>query len=182
LSRWITVWSAAGQFVIFDNYTAGRYIYPGAKSAPNPKLRIKSWGKTRSRGSNLGQSSTGELIVPKHGSEKSIGGKIVNRLRGFVEAAENGEDVLQKLTCRTIRLQLEPQKYSPELVKSTRNLLGASQAIFAQFLGVSVSAVQDWEQGHKPPQGSACRLMDEIRRDPEYWLGRLRELSMPVTA
>ena len=115
-------------------------------------------------------------------SKDSLGNKIVRRLKGFVEATENGEDLLQRFTCRTIRLQLEPQQYTPELVKSTRDLLGASQAIFAQFLGVSVSAVQDWEQGHKPPKGSACRLMDEIRRDPKYWLSRLRNLSTPIGA
>lgn len=66
---------------------------------------------------------------------------------------------------------------SPAEVKATRELLGASQAIFAQFLGVSASAVQDWEQGAKPPQGSACRLMHEIRRDPAYWRKRLVELA-----
>ncbi|NOY42466.1 MAG: transcriptional regulator [Planctomycetes bacterium] len=120
--------------------------------------------------------------MPKKNEDNSVGNKIVRRLKGFVEAVESGEEVLQRFTCRTIRLQLEAQEYSPELVKSTRELLGASQAIFAQFLGVSTSAVQDWEQGYKPPKGSACRLMDEIRRDPEYWLTRLRDLSTPISA
>jgi len=120
--------------------------------------------------------------MSKKSDDKSVGSKIVNRLQSFVEAAESGEGLQQRFTCRTIQLQLEPQKYSPELVKSTREILGASQAIFAQFLGVSTSAVQDWEQGHKPPKGSACRMMDEIRRDPGYWLTRLRELSTPISA
>jgi putative transcriptional regulator len=114
--------------------------------------------------------------------KKSVGNRITSRLKNFVESVERGDDVLQRFTCRTIRLKLEPQEYSPALVKQTREILGASQAIFAQFLGVSASAVQDWEQGEKPPKGSACRLMDEIRRDPEYWLKRLRELSTPITA
>lgn len=120
--------------------------------------------------------------MPKKSTENSVGEKIVRRLKGFVEAVENGDDILQRFTCRSIRLELEPQKYGPELVKSTRETLGASQAIFAQFLGVSASAVQDWEQGIKPPQGSACRLMDEIRRDPDYWIARLRDLSTPISA
>lgn len=113
-------------------------------------------------------------------SRNTIGSKITKRLKGFVESVEGGEDPTKRFTCRTIRLQLEPQQYNPDLVKQTRKLLGASQAIFAQFLGVSASAVQDWEQGEKPPKGSACRLMDEIRRDPQYWLKRLQELSMPA--
>lgn len=114
--------------------------------------------------------------------DASIGSAIVGRLQGFVEAVEAGADPSQRFTARTIRLNLEPQHYTPEQVKETRTLLGASQAIFAQFLGMSTSAIQDWEQGAKPPQGSACRLMDEIRRHPEYWRERLRELATPVGA
>jgi putative transcriptional regulator len=120
--------------------------------------------------------------MAKSNSHDSVGRKITQRLKNFVEAVEGGEDPTKRFTCRTIRLQLETQQYNPDLVKETRRLLGASQAIFAQFLGVSASAVQDWEQGEKPPKGSACRLMDEIRRDPEYWLKRLRELSIPASA
>ena len=115
-------------------------------------------------------------------NEKTVGSRIVRRLKRFVDAVESGHDVSQRFTCRTIRLNLEPQTYGPQLVKRTRKMLGASQAIFAQFLGVSASAVQDWEQGAKPPKGSACRLMDEIRRNPDYWIGRLKELSTPVEA
>jgi putative transcriptional regulator len=79
-----------------------------------------------------------------------------------------------------VRLKLAAPSASAESVKQTRALLGASQAIFAQFLGVSPSTIQDWEQGHKPPRGSACRLMDEIRRDPAYWQSRLRSLIESV--
>jgi putative transcriptional regulator len=124
----------------------------------------------------------GGINMASREPKKSVGNRITSRLKNFVESVERGDDVLQRFTCRTIRLQLEPQEYNPGLVKQTREILGASQAIFAQFLGVSASAVQDWEQGEKPPKGSACRLMDEIRRDPEYWLKRLRELSTPITA
>jgi len=120
--------------------------------------------------------------MSKNRNDKTIGSKIADRLQGFVEAAERGDDVLQRFTCRTIRLKLEPKEYSPELVKKTREILGTSQALFAQFLGVSSRAVQDWEQGIKPPKGSACRLMDEIQRDPNYWRSRLRDLATPVSA
>jgi len=115
--------------------------------------------------------------MSKKKQNSTIGRRIAGRLKDFVESAESGADVMQRYTCRTVRLQLAPQEYSPALVKETRELLGASQAIFAQFLGVSTSAVQDWEQGNKVPQGSACRLMDEIRRDPHYWLSRLKDLA-----
>ena len=109
---------------------------------------------------------------------KSKGEKIVERLKNFAEALEQGEKITDKFTCRTIRLQLEPTHYNGDLVKETRKLLGVSQAIFAQFIGVSVNAVRDWEQNRNAPMDVACRLMDEIRRDPEYWFNRLKELSV----
>ena len=115
-------------------------------------------------------------------AKKSVGQGIVGALKEFAEAAESGEDLNKRFTCRTIRLNVQPPKYSPGLVRKTRKMLGASQAIFAQFLGVSISAVQDWEQGAKPPKGTACRLMDEIRINPSYWQRRLEELATPVNA
>jgi putative transcriptional regulator len=113
---------------------------------------------------------------------KQVGERIVAALKEFAEAVESGEDLGKRFTCRTIRLNIKPRTYSPQLVKKTRQLLGTSQAIFAQFLGVSASAVQDWEQGAKLPKGSVCRLMDEIHSNPGYWIRRLRELSTPIAA
>lgn len=109
----------------------------------------------------------------------SIGKKMVSRLKRLAESLEAGEDIQDRFTCRTIKLNLEPQPYSADLVKEARKKLGASQAIFAQFIGVSPSTVQDWEQGKSPCRGSACRIMDEIRRDPGYWIQRLKELAEP---
>ena len=112
----------------------------------------------------------------------SVGRSLVARLGRVAAAVEAGEDITKRFTCRTVRLRLAPPAYGPKQVKQTRQKLGTSQAIFAEFLGVSVSAVQDWEQGLKPPHGAACRLMDEIRRDPQYWIKRLQELATPVRA
>jgi putative transcriptional regulator len=111
----------------------------------------------------------------------SIGSKLVQRLKRFTEELEKTEDISERFTCRTVRLNLHPKTYTSDLVKETRLMLRASQAIFAQFLGVSLSTVRDWEQGLKPPNGAACRLMDEIRNRPDYFLGRLKELSSPVS-
>ena len=36
-------------------------------------------------------------------------------------------------------------------VESVRRMLGLSQALFAQFLGVSLHAVRAWENGGKTP-------------------------------
>ncbi|MHC4401197.1 MAG: helix-turn-helix domain-containing protein [Planctomycetota bacterium] len=112
----------------------------------------------------------------------SVGRRMVERLKRFAEALETSDSIPERFTCRTIKLDLEPTPYDPERVKEAREVLCASQVIFAQFLGVSPSAVRDWEQGAKSPRGSARRIMDEILRDPEYWRMRLKELAKPVAA
>jgi len=110
----------------------------------------------------------------------SVGGRMVERLKRFAEALETTDRLPDRFTCRTVKLNLEPARYSPRRVKEARETLCASQAIFAQFIGVSTSTVQDWEQGAKPPRGSARRIMDEILQNPDYWLSRLKELASPV--
>lgn len=106
--------------------------------------------------------------------KKSLGKTIGDRLNEFADALESGQDVSAKFTCRKVQLNLEPQPYDPKLVKQTRSLLGASQNIFARFLGVAVDTVQAWERGANVPSDMACRFMDEIRHNPEYWRERLR--------
>lgn len=108
--------------------------------------------------------------------------RIIQGLEQFADALDKGQDVTQTFTCRKIVLDLEPASYSPELVKKTRAMLGMSQAMFAQFLGASRQAVQKWEQGRGKPEPIACRFMDEIRRNPEYWRERFLELARPKTA
>jgi len=104
----------------------------------------------------------------------SVGKKIIEGLQEFTEALEGDKRIAEKFTCRKISLDLLPVLYNPRSVKATRKLLGVSQGIFAQFLGVSVKTVRAWEQG-KTPGDMACRFMDEIQRNPEYWRNRLRE-------
>lgn len=106
---------------------------------------------------------------------------MVRRLKRFTESMQDIDYLAQRFSCRTVRLNIRPQAFDPALIKQTRSMLGASQGVFAQFLGVSRKAVQDWEQGATPPHGSACRLMDEIRRDPKYWLNRLVELAQTAS-
>jgi len=111
--------------------------------------------------------------------ENGIGGSVENEileaLAEFTDALEKGE-VTQRLTCRQVKLNLEPSHYGPQLVKSTRKVLGVSQPLFARFLGVSPKTVRSWEQGVNPPSPMACRFMDEIRRAPAHWAARLREV------
>ena len=111
--------------------------------------------------------------------KKSVENRIIDRLKGFTKALEDGDDISVRFTSRKVVLNLEPTEYDPELVKKTRAILGASQAIFAQFMGVSTSTVQAWELGDNTPSDMACRFMDEIRFKPEYWLKRFSESVIP---
>ena len=120
--------------------------------------------------------------MAKKASKRSLGKELNARLQRFTTKLKTTNELSQSFTCRTLTLALKPQAYSPAMVKGTRELLRVSQPIFAQFLGVSATAVRDWEQGLKPPRGAACRLMDEIRQNPSYFQQRLRELSQHVQA
>lgn len=108
---------------------------------------------------------------------KSIGQLLAEGFEEFAsEIKADKKGVAKRFTCHNIALDLHPQPYSPDLVKATRRLLNASQAVFAQFLGVSSKTVRSWEQGINTPSHSACRLMDEIRHNPAYWQARMLEL------
>jgi putative transcriptional regulator len=108
--------------------------------------------------------------------------KLISRMRGFVSALKEGTEISERFTCRTVKLDLTPSRYTARRVAATREILGASQPVFAQFLGVSVKTVRAWEQGINAPSDMACRFMDEIRRDPAYWQKRLATAALPVRA
>lgn len=106
---------------------------------------------------------------------KHITSKIVRGFNELADALAKGEKISEKFTCRKVVLDLRPVPYNPQAVKATRKLLRASQVVFAQFLGVKPSTVRSWEQGRQLPSDMACRFMDEIQHNPEYYRKRLRE-------
>ena len=108
--------------------------------------------------------------------------KALARMQEFTEALEKNGVISNQFTCRKVVLNLRPEPYSPKKVKQVRRTLRVSQALFAQFLGVSVGTVQKWERGDNPPEKIACRFMDEILRHPRYWRKRLLESVRQVTA
>jgi putative transcriptional regulator len=111
--------------------------------------------------------------------KKTVASRIIHGLEGLVDVLERKVPVTEEFNCRAIELDLQPQPYSPELVKETRKLLSASQAVFARFLGVSVKTVRAWEQGVNTPNDMACRFMDEIRLNPAHYKQRLRDAAVP---
>jgi putative transcriptional regulator len=114
--------------------------------------------------------------------KRDIGQEIIDGLGTFAEALRKGDDIAARFTCRTVVLDLVPSDYPPKRVRQVRAALGLSQALFAQFLGISVATVQAWEQGVKAPAKMACRFMDEIFRDPAQWQRRIRDCMTTRTS
>ncbi len=52
-------------------------------------------------------------------------------------------------------------------VRAIRQRLGLTQEEFAVRFGFSKANVQNWEQGHRTPTGSARVLLTVIEREPE---------------
>lgn len=57
-------------------------------------------------------------------------------------------------------------KFNPILVRNIRLKLHASQADFANMIGVSVDTLQNWEQGRRRPDGPALALLKVVESNP----------------
>jgi putative transcriptional regulator len=79
-----------------------------------------------------------------------------------VEAYKKGE-----ITATKRMLKIEPtQVYDAKKVKSLRQGLKLPQTAFAIVCGVSNKTVEAWESGRNVPNGSACRLLELIEKEP----------------
>ena len=58
-------------------------------------------------------------------------------------------------------------EFAPVDVKAIRRRLGKSQSEFARMIGVSVSTLQNWEQGRRRPDGPARALLRVAAVNPE---------------
>jgi putative transcriptional regulator len=107
----------------------------------------------------------------------SLGQRIIEGLEEFARVLESGEPLEKHFTIRRVALPPVPALTAEE-AKQVRRLLGASQAVFARFLGVSPQTVRAWEQGVNAPSAMACRFLEEIRLNPPYWKERLRAVAV----
>ena len=57
--------------------------------------------------------------------------------------------------------------FQPEDVRKIREKLHKSQSEFAQMIGVSLSTLQNWEQGRRQPEGPARALLVVASKAPE---------------
>jgi putative transcriptional regulator len=73
---------------------------------------------------------------------------------------------MDEVTMRKLDALCLPSKprVAPEDIRRIRTTNHVSQAVFAAFLGIGKTTVQQWEQGQKKPSGPALRLLDLIDR------------------
>jgi putative transcriptional regulator len=105
---------------------------------------------------------------PRH---RKFGKQLLASMEQMAEALESGN--LSRLTVRNVQLPEDPSSYDARRVRETRDRLNVSQLVFARLLGVSVVLSQSWEQGVRKPSKLACRLLDEINANPDYWRRKL---------
>ena len=96
--------------------------------------------------------------------------KALDQLADDVEA---GIPLGSKYTVRQVRVIPKPSAYPPARVKAVRELVGASQEVFAQLLAVSPMTVRSWEQGSRQPSPIARRFLEEIEMAPSHFRGRI---------
>ena len=58
-------------------------------------------------------------------------------------------------------------EFRPADIKAIREGLGKSQSEFAMMIGVSVSTLQNWEQGRRQPEGPARALLKIAAENPK---------------
>jgi putative transcriptional regulator len=109
-----------------------------------------------------------------HGPElNEVEREIIGALTDFRDTLRARTDLKTKYTVRQLVVVVPPPRLLPEDVRRTRETLGVSQPVFADFLGTSPSTIRSWEQGQKPPSRMARRFLGLIASDPAYWKSRL---------
>ncbi len=56
------------------------------------------------------------------------------------------------------------QKLSPDQIRALREKTGASQAVFARYVGVTPGLISQWERGEKTPSGPALKLLALVQK------------------
>ena len=102
-------------------------------------------------------------------AKRNIAREIIDDLKDLNATLEAGVPLHEKYTVRTVHAVPEPKKYKPTDVQRTREMVGVSQPIFAQMLGVSTALVRAWECGQRKPAPIARRMLDVVRANPANW-------------
>ncbi|WP_420126760.1 helix-turn-helix domain-containing protein [Longimicrobium sp.] len=74
---------------------------------------------------------------------------------------------------RTTILPAAPEPMDAVTIRTLRERIGASQAVFAMALNVSTKTVQAWESGARTPDGGNLKLLRVGEATPEAVFGEL---------
>jgi putative transcriptional regulator len=107
------------------------------------------------------------------GKLSSRGTRIVKALGQLADDLTVGTPIATKDTLRQVRVIPKPSPYPPARVRAVRELIGASQEVFAQLLAVSPMTIRSWEQGLRQPSPVARRFLDEIGMAPAHFRRRI---------
>ncbi|HET6249169.1 MAG TPA: hypothetical protein VFE47_15855 [Tepidisphaeraceae bacterium] len=107
----------------------------------------------------------------------AAGRAMIADLKELIATMKAGTPLESKYTVRTVEVPNEPGQYDAVAIRATRDVIGASQMVFAYLVGVSAKLVQAWEQGGRRPAIWARRLFDEMNRDPKHWRAMLKKAS-----
>ena len=94
---------------------------------------------------------------------------------------KNFAELLQsvKEVGKIMRGEMKPSRQfvfdDKEDIQEVRQGFNASQSEFAQFMGVSINTLQNWEQGRRRPTGPAKVLLRIVVRKPEIFTEMQRE-------
>src|SRR5262249_33874278 len=87
------------------------------------------------------QGKTMRAAKKRSQRKDSIGAVMIRRLEHFASVLESGDAIEKHLTDRRVALPAAPAPWTAAEIKPVRNLLGASQIVFARILGVSPQTV-----------------------------------------
>ena len=86
-------------------------------------------------------------------------------------------------TAKTTTYVIAPVKeYSNTEIRTLRNKVGMTQAVFASYMGVSKKTVEAWENGRTHPTGPAYRLMGilESGKEEDFAVIQSNDARYPV--
>jgi DNA-binding transcriptional regulator YiaG len=87
------------------------------------------------------------------------------------EGSGSASESPKTLDLRAVEMPPRPKPLKPADIRSLRESLNASQALFARLLNVSSNAVESWEQGIRQPRQATLKLLYLARKNPSVLLG-----------
>lgn len=91
---------------------------------------------------------------------------IYNELMQGMQELQDYQD--GKITLKSFKAtKRAPMSIDPEELRSVRENLNLSQAVFAYYLHTGETTYQNWEQGRAKPNAQAVLLIRMVQQNPE---------------